>query len=313
MQTSSEQQSGPIEQRLGDWGLWARIAVVIWPLLAALGAYWYCESREPNCRELNQPAHETKPQTDKSDSGSQPFAVSYKSYRQTAEQKAIEGNAPLKCSIPCHIVKKALDDAVAFFTAFLVYVVYIQVLLMLGQEKWLRRSWKVGAFSNRLTINSIKTAQDTAKRQLRAYLGVRDGHIEMIAPLQGTPRSRYKVFVNVANFGQTPAKNVRKAVDAKLLNPDHSVFESEGGKGNWVIAPNVPYWTLVKEVDLDGHEVAAINDKKMALFLWGKARYEDIFGRTHELGFRYRSGDKRLPNGWHLDPEPEGNYSKDDA
>ncbi len=159
--------------------------------------------------------------------------------------------------------------------------------------------------------DTVLKMEDTAKKELRAYLGVIRGHIEMYSAIFGTSKTRYKVFVDIANSGQTPAKNVRRAVDAKLLTPDHRVFESTVENNNWVIAPNGPYWSLVKILDLTNEDVVAVNNKKMSIFIWGKAIYEDIFGREHELGFRYKTSDPRLPQGWYFEPEPEGNYSKD--
>jgi len=65
--------------------------------------------------------------------------------------------------------------------------------------------------------DTVLKMEDTAKKELRAYLGVIRGHIEMYSAIFGTSKTRYKVFVDIANSGQTPAKNVRRAVDAKLL------------------------------------------------------------------------------------------------
>ena len=60
------------------------------------------------------------------------------------------------------------------FYAVLVYVVWLQVLFMLRQEGWLRRSWKVGAFANRLATTASKEAANTARYELRAYVGPTD-------------------------------------------------------------------------------------------------------------------------------------------
>ncbi len=205
-----------------------------------------------------------------------------------------------------------LFEPITLFTLLLVVVGGLQAYFLFGTVK----ATGIAANASR---DSVVAMRDNTKKELRAYLGVIRGHVEMYAQIQGTSKTQYKVFVDIANSGQTPAKNVRRAVDAKLLPPDHRVFESIVEKNNWVIAPialDAPYWSLVKILDLTNEDVVAVNNKKMAIFIWGKAIYEDIFGREHELGFRYRTSDqrlndRRLPDGWHFEPEPEGNYSKD--
>ncbi len=195
-------------------------------------------------------------------------------------------------------------EPITLFTLLLVVVGGLQAHFLFGTVK----ATGIAANASR---DSVVAMRDNAKKELRAYLGVIRGHVEVLTPIQGTSKTRYKVFVDISNSGKTPAKNVRRAVDAKLLKLDHSVFESTVEDNNWDIAPNGPFWSLVKPLDLTNEEVVAINDKKMSIFIWGKATYKDIFGRGHEIGFRYRSSDQRLPNGWYFEPEPEGNYSKD--
>ena len=164
---------------------------------------------------------------------------------------------------------------------------------------------------------TAETMEKTAETQLRAYLGVHSGGIDPIRSVNAG--MRYKVYVEIANFGSTPAKKVTRAVNVTLASSTYDgPFDLEPEPGNWVIAPNGPHWTFVKEMDIAAADIEAINNKQKAIFFWGIATYEDVSGRSQKLGFRYRSGNQIFkllgrnhvePDGWILDPEKDGNYT----
>lgn len=309
--TSSEQQSKRADT-LKDWPLPARIFIAILPILVAYGVYWYCESYESNCQEQTQNAHEAKPQTEKADKRTNAENISNQPNSKTSEQKAIYSNTSANCSIPCQIVKKALNDVVGFFTAFLVYVVYVQVLLMFSQEKWLRRSFKAA----RLAANAAKaqalTMEVTAKRELRAYVGVIEHEVIY------TPDNELIGRVIFRNTGQTPAHDLTSWILEGLSvrkHPPESFFkkgddEEKGG----VLVPGVT-WTRNIRIGLHNLNMSELEKESDAIWIWGGIDYKDSFGEKCSVSFRFWVAEKRLridPLGksvewWPLIPHKDGN------
>ena len=165
---------------------------------------------------------------------------------------------------------------------------------------------------------AVAHASQTAHRELRAYLGVKDGFVR-------APNGNRAVGeVDIPNQGKTPAHNVNRFFEMALLDVDHSSFEPAPQEpGSWVIVPEA-YWTLRKEIEITPQQLVEIRAKKKTISLWGKITYDDIYGeelRTSE--FRYKlaeeihefreiSGQFGVVDvfvGWKLDPTPEGNRS----
>jgi hypothetical protein len=144
----------------------------------------------------------------------------------------------------------------------------------------------------------------TARRELRAYLGIDAG----AATVRG---SNIEFWVNVRNRGQTPAYDVSRIAIADIRDPGDPNFSlpSPGG-GRWVIVPGA-FWTPRSFLRLDEVEAAGFDDSQETFF-WGRIEYTDTFGDAHWMTFRYGLG-VRMANergefvGWELDVTEEGN------
>lgn len=164
------------------------------------------------------------------------------------------------------------------------------------------------------TVDLVGDARDTAKHQLRAYLSPADGTLKLIP---GTTVLRAEVALR--NSGHTPAHRVRYAITGALRPKDElgSFPEPSLSTRKQPIAPN-SHWTVGHEFismnsgDLDD----VLNDRKW-VYVWGRAEYADIFGRTQTVSFRYRNVVRQLvfdpetqrnaTAGWAFYPEDDGN------
>jgi hypothetical protein len=141
------------------------------------------------------------------------------------------------------------------------------------------------------TYKLVKGADDTAKKQLRAYVMLDEGE-----QLSGISTPEPKVIVTIKNFGKTPAHKVSSTILLKILpfplstdlldamkniqpgdfisqdvlGPDAKHRLSSGGKSKFTIAELQDLFT---------------NSKTKALYSFGKITYEDIFGNKHETRF----------------------------
>ena len=130
---------------------------------------------------------------------------------------------------------------------------------------------------------------DTAKRQLRAYLGVSVGRIEKFSastPAEGS------VFVK--NFGQTPAYNLTQT---SVLLPERFPFigslrellKSKAGAPKTIGVLNPTQDFLAGGVSQRLYaedEISKINEgKEWRLYLLGTITYRDAFEEYHYVNF----------------------------
>lgn len=133
---------------------------------------------------------------------------------------------------------------------------------------------------------SVKEAQETAKRQLRAYLSVGIGPgISQDRNL----RLRYEGKPVVFNSGDTPAHKVRLWTKAAVLPtpaPLEGEFVSGEPTGEGTIgAKQSAFLSGVVDVLVDDSEVEKIERGQKALYVWGLVQYEDTFGSKHSTRF----------------------------
>lgn len=159
---------------------------------------------------------------------------------------------------------KITDTLVAGFTALLTAV-----------------TWGLWWATRRL----VRGADQTAERQLRAYLGIDKSGFK-----NNTYFAEYEI--SFRNFGATPANNVRIRLDTDLRDTDddrpftiNSDFQSYGP-----LSPTQNTVVLAEEdTDFDTAEWASVYNGSRILYLFGEVLYEDCFSRTRSLKFRLRT------------------------
>ena len=205
------------------------------------------------------------------------------------------------------------DALIATFTYWLAVITAGLIYTGVRQETYMRRSWKSARVSAGAAVKQTQIAQDTARRELRAYLGVRSAKISILSD------NHLQAIVEIHNTGSTPAHDVTKSIAISVRDSKNpGDFPSpERYKGRGPIVPGA-WWTFrVEETGVTRAEMEDIYQYKKSIFVWGEATYRDAFGESQILAFRYRNlaahqtilPEGRLITGWDVEPEEEGNSS----
>jgi len=131
---------------------------------------------------------------------------------------------------------------------------------------------------------TVATMKDTSERQLRAYLS--NKIIEI--PVNIDDRGKLSVTTAVKNYGNTPAHNMMGTNHIGIYNLpitdtnplDKVIFADEISKSS--IAPGeVYYMTIALKKQFTQNDISIIESGGRALFLVGKIKYVDVFGKQH--------------------------------
>ena len=141
-------------------------------------------------------------------------------------------------------------------------------------------------------IEANKIARETAKRQLRAYLGVANGTIRRTDLGEGPV-----VILAIKNFGQTPARDVQ-----------HVMYCGSCPVGNEEKFFTLPFLEHTPEIDLGAGQALfpryfvgslewsmlrdKVTSKTATFYVWGEILYRDVFGDSHRTQYRLSVGVK---------------------
>lgn len=163
--------------------------------------------------------------------------------------------------------------------------------------------WLSTHFLWKVTDKTLKHAEKTTERQLRAYMFVDGGSFSWSAN-----HSAFRATVVIKNYGQTPAYETEVYAKAALFPAGAPKFnfsktglksaKSPLGPGATM---NVQKLALARAADLS----PVINRKKQ-IFVWGIVLYRDAFGNNETLEFRCVNQRTRdSANTWGMEPYPE--------
>jgi hypothetical protein len=132
---------------------------------------------------------------------------------------------------------------------------------------------KRAAYAARDTVNSM---EDTAKRQLRAYVNIEEGGIG-----GGTAN------ITVKNFGQTPANFLTFWADAVVTDRGNPPFARPDG------AENSPEISVPPQGSFEMHpkirDSRSRNPADWTFYAFGEFNYTDIFGKRQSAQFYLRA------------------------
>jgi hypothetical protein len=227
--------------------------------------------------------------------------------------------------------KAVVDTALVKYAGLIVLcglLLFVAALIQIGLFAWQLRLLKRAGDDTGIAVKAatkaaiaaektLKTTQDTAKKQLRAYLGVIDFGVTVAPGDHGT--HIFQVFVEVRNTGQTPAHKVVQTITAEIANVDEPMlFPAQvAHQGSHPLAPSAQMTVRYDLYDIAAPELLAIRAGKKVLHVWGNASYLDIYGDTQLLEFRFNNtakihssyGVKENLAGWKLQQGKEGNSS----
>jgi hypothetical protein len=157
---------------------------------------------------------------------------------------------------------------------------------------------KLARQANKHALSAVETAEaanaiseDTAKRQLRAYIEVR-----AVYPRELEDGKPVPVCIELANCGQTPARNI--AAMGQVFTGEYPLGPGapqapdtlpEDPRGS--VGPDLPVLLIYRTAqpyssDFQEH----LDSGKFGVWIHGVVRYEDIFGRRWHTRFNYVCG-----------------------
>jgi len=195
------------------------------------------------------------------------------------------------------------QEGMAWWAELLFYVSVAGVLL-LGATLYETRKAGIAVSETLVqTRRQADIAEDTANRQLRAYLTIVGGYVEIM-----TNNNDIFAHINFRNSGQTPAYKFSVWYKINCFPPDFDPFGDQeppdkisqsiiGAGGDIHIFPRLTR---------HGSVCDDIRAGKQHVFIWGRADYEDAFGCPRYFVFRCTNGFRTEGSKWGIDPHPLG-------
>jgi hypothetical protein len=213
------------------------------------------------------------------------------------------------------------------------YQIALAVLLKAGPVIWKIETWTALAtiaiayftFTLKRATDNLWDAsktqhwldEDTAKRQLRAYLGIQGGWIRL-------RNEGEQLFVDATvlleNWGQTPAYNFRTSIDIEV-HPTGSVPFTDSGplplgtRAHSIIGPRSPTETG-RASPISADDLTSIRTGIKTIFVWGRLDYIDCFetprffvyrcAASGQEQMRFSTSAQAVGQGWGLAPHPLG-------
>jgi hypothetical protein len=209
-------------------------------------------------------------------------------------------------------------DAAGFFTFVLVVVGSVQVALFLWQLWLIRESLddtKIAAEAAKQAADvakiqtetakaTLQTMQDTAERQLRAYVFAEPATFSSSVYNRARPREvglvkntgpmqRLTYQVRITNTGQTPAFDFRQATA-------HDVFDEPVTDDKFHIGQGGPFSratlaagrdvTTGHVMDIVPEEYRQIREGRKSFYVFGEIHYTDAFKKKRIVRFRFLHG-----------------------
>jgi hypothetical protein len=133
-----------------------------------------------------------------------------------------------------------------------------------------------------------KAGERHSERQLRAYILIADGGIELMVTAAG--KNYLKISTTIKNFGQTPADAFRSWGLADIFDAKYPVFHTGDSTRASVIAPGATRDSEIVRGPISDADLTAIRDGKRAIFVWGRIDYVDAFGRDRFFEYYNKNG-----------------------
>jgi hypothetical protein len=139
--------------------------------------------------------------------------------------------------------------------------------------------WEAGEKQRRLY-------EDTAKRQLRAYVFIQHGEIKLI-----NDDTAIMANITLKNFGTTPGYDFKSWANIRIGNPEEAIFgQRKYPAQTSIIGPSADISATSQSIPIAPEERSAINNGIRTIFIWGEATYTDAFGKSRTFVFKDTNG-----------------------
>jgi hypothetical protein len=134
------------------------------------------------------------------------------------------------------------------------------------------------------TKNLVKGAENTAKKELRAYMGVERIRIYQDPSDTSIPGNWN---IKVRNFGKTMAKDTETWIEGTIGDGKRNTFGNRRSKT--VVMPNeaMAFEEAIAKTQAD---VDGFRHGYTSVYVWGRISYKDVFDKDHWTSFRFKSG-----------------------
>lgn len=171
---------------------------------------------------------------------------------------------------------------------------------------------RIAGTATQVAIDQLAVTQDVAKRQLRAYVSIDLAKMEN--PVCGgcVPSA----VITLKNYGQTPAYRwqgwhqvmIGETFDEEHWNVTNPAALPQGGGTKGILGPGrtTDFEVRNDRLRLTLHQVQALAEGRLTLFVFGYIRYWDAFDRQQWTTYRYIYGGP-VGLGKSFPQAPEGN------
>jgi hypothetical protein len=140
------------------------------------------------------------------------------------------------------------------------------------------------------TRDLVKGADETAERQLRAYIGLHTSETTVYPFEKGG--FAFIAHAELRNYGQTPAYDLTVRSNVKIDAPENVPFDDLPGLERGV--PSIAFRDVGFHVNIgwpiSEEDKVALYERRKVFFFWGRVEYKDAFDKPHHFTFHSVSG-----------------------
>lgn len=170
------------------------------------------------------------------------------------------------------------DNAIATFTI----VLGIATVVLAIATFWLAKS----------TERLVRLSESSTQDQLRAYIGIFQGHVELVPT---GAEVEFQVYVEMKNSGQTPAYNFRTwHLPIFICCPNNVPIDLDNANGYESAGSSVGPGAVIfvqQNNKISNEDFQNIINGSKKLFFVGGAKYKDIFSRSQFFSFFCQASD----------------------
>jgi hypothetical protein len=160
---------------------------------------------------------------------------------------------------------------------------------------------------------TIRKMRITEERQLRAYVLLETGFVELAAD-----EASVAIEVRLKNYGQTPAYRVTSWMEGTVALIDANPFtvnpQGAADASKATVGPNANITARADKEPFTAAYLAGLRNRTHAFFIWGGTEYVDAFKRKRRFIFRTSMTGPETPvpmslnevKGWILSPHSLG-------
>lgn len=173
--------------------------------------------------------------------------------------------------------------------------IFITAVIALGQGWVLFKQYGELHATDITLNNTLKAQAESSERQLRAYVGMDNAHINVL-----DENPTVEIFVSFKNSGQTPAYNAKASVSTKVAFPKHEPWADtgviEGAESTSFIGPGLTAFRRQIRTEFSKAHLEAIRQGIMNFFVWGRIDYIDAFKQDRWFIFHAINDRHPAPN-----------------